>query len=279
LQAANTHSIRELKENAFGMHDKSLAVAGEVVSMRKILTRSSDMMCVLMLEDWRESAETIEVVIFPRTWRQCQDLIQEGEIVRIAGKFDTSRGDPQIIAENVSQNFTVQQADTNGHSIPDYEAPPPAWVIEEDTLPPADFDADVFAPPVEDFAPPEDNFMPPSVAEPDPPQDVPEPVATPVPVKTLPTNGDSAHQVVVFLQRSGDDERDRRRLQRVYNTLVEFPGDDHFSIITESAGHSVKLDFPTTTEVCTDLIDNLGRIVGEQNVQIHPYSPADGLSA
>ncbi len=94
-----------------------LAVAGEVVSMRKILTRSNDMMCVLMLEDWRESAGTIEVVIFPRTWRQCQDLIQEGEIVRIAGKFDTSRGDPQIIAENVSQNFTVQQADTNGHAV------------------------------------------------------------------------------------------------------------------------------------------------------------------
>ena len=37
LEAANTWNIRELKENEGGMHDRPVAVAGEVVTMRKIL--------------------------------------------------------------------------------------------------------------------------------------------------------------------------------------------------------------------------------------------------
>jgi hypothetical protein len=71
------------------------------------------------------------------------------------------------------------------------------------------------------------------------------------------------------LQRSGDDERDQRRLQRVYNALVTYPGRDQFSIVTESAGKSVQLDFQMTTEVCDALIDKLEHIVGEQNIRIY----------
>ena len=78
--------------------------------------------------------------------------------------------------------------------------------------------------------------------------------------------------IYVFFQRTGDDERDQRRLQRVYNTLVNYPGGDHFAIVTESAGQSVQLEFEITTAVCEDLINHLEKIVGDQNIQIfeHP---------
>jgi DNA polymerase-3 subunit alpha len=277
LQSSNTRSISELKENAFGMHDKQVAVAGEVVTMRKIVTKSNDVMCVVHLEDWRESAGTIDVVIFPRTWQKCQDIVSEGEIIRVKGKFDTSRGDPQIIAEDVSQNFTVQLADTNGNGSYDYGyAYDAGWMTgDEDDLPPeareSNSDA-ADAPPLE-AAP----AVPPA-SEPDEP--APEEAAPPAPPPAyeLPPhlqevlNGGARQSeqrwIYVFFQRSGDDDRDQRRLQRVYNTLLEYPGGDRFTIVTESAGQSVQLDFDITTDVCEDLIRNLQKIVGDQNIQI-----------
>ena len=134
LEGANTYNIRELKDRAeeLGMHDRLVNVAGEVVSMRNILTRKNEAMCVVHLEDWRESAGTIDVVMFPRTWAQCRDLVTEGEIIRIKGKFDTSRGDPQIIAEDVSQNFTVMAGDDNGYADFGYTSDAPAWIDDDD---------------------------------------------------------------------------------------------------------------------------------------------------
>jgi DNA polymerase III subunit alpha len=273
LEAAHTANIREWKAAAdeAGLHDKPIVVAGEVVTLRKILTKNNDMMCVVHLEDWRDSAGTIDVVMFPRTWAQCQDIVTEGEIIRIKGKFDTSRGDPQIIAENVSQNFTVQQADNeNGYA---YTPERPAWLdaLEEeeaqanghqDFAPPPAQTVETVEVPAADAAP---------EPEPIPPPPLPEAEDLPPHLQAL--NGHTEtkplHWIVVFLQRTGNDDRDQRRLQRVYNTLVEYPGDDRFTIVTESAGQSVQLDFQTTTAVCDDLIASLSAIVGEQNLEVY----------
>ncbi len=275
LEAANTQNIRELKDRAeeLGMHDRAVNVAGEVVTMRNILTRKNEAMCVVHLEDWRESAGTIDVVIFPRTWAQCRDLVTEGEIIRIKGKFDMSRGDPQIIAEEVSQNFTVQMADgENGYTDFGYDSSAPAWI---------DDDEDDFAPPPISYdlppALPEETLPPPEAATPPAATSVPDSV----PVEELPEhlrelNGNGhaeatgpQHWIFVFVQRTGDDERDRRRMERVYNTLYKYPGDDRFSIITESAGNSVRLDFKETTGVTHELVESLQKIVGEANIEVH----------
>jgi len=53
--------------------------------------------------------------------------------------------------------------------------------------------------------------------------------------------------VVVRFQRSGDTDRDRRRLVRVHGVLVEFPGADHFRIVLCGQGAEVALDFPNHT--------------------------------
>ena len=55
----------------------------------------------------------------------------------------------------------------------------------------------------------------------------------------------------------------------MYNTLYKFPGEDRFSIITESAGGSVRLDFKETTHVTPELLDNLQKIVGDANIEVH----------
>jgi DNA polymerase-3 subunit alpha len=282
LENANTWNIRELKEADSTMHDKPVAVAGEVVTMRKILTRNNDMMCVVHLEDWRESAGTIDVVIFPRTWQKCQEFVNEGEIIRIKGKFDTSRGDPQVIAEEVSQNFTVQRVDDDEWN--DVPPPMPAYLRDDLEAPPwpddeADFDDEEPA----EIAPAVQNGHTNGTshtngASQQQPDDIVPPPPS-VPVQDLPphlqeindrrdTKPETPSWIYVYMQRSGDNERDQRRLQRVYNTLVRFPGDDQFSIVTESAGQSVKLDFKVTTGVCEDLVKSLEKIVGEGNIEI-----------
>ncbi len=302
LQNINTRSIRDLKENAFGLHDKPVAVAGEVVTMRKIVTKSNDVMCVVHLEDWRESAGTIDVVIFPRTWQKCQDLVSEGEIIRVKGRFDTSRGDPQIIAEEVSQNFTVTMAEMNGGDEELYgyasDAPPPDMPLwadgDEEPLPPEAYgvfpdsvyesNGHTAAPVPEPPAAMESTEEPEVEAATSQPEPEPQTIGNghmDVPVDDVPAhlrimmnggedNGHSAHRwIYIFFQRSGDDERDQRRLQRIYNLLVNFPGEDRFTIVTESAGQSVQLDFQTTTGVCEDLIKSLEKIVGDQNIQVY----------
>ncbi|MAS32829.1 MAG: DNA polymerase III subunit alpha [Anaerolineaceae bacterium] len=294
LQNINTRNIRELKESEFGLHDKQVAVAGEVVTMRKIVTKNNDVMCVVHLEDWRESAGTIDVVIFPRTWLKCQEIVNEGEIIRVKGKFDTSRGDPQIIADEVSQNFTVQLADMNGdyengNGHADYQTPEWAvWSDDDDDLPSEAYEANgsyddepVAAAPPQPSPPSQPPAAPgpaETVEQPEPEPEMMAPIDPQI-VDTLPPHlqevingGPKAEMmrwVYVFLQRTGDDMRDQRRLQRVYNTLIKFPGEDRFTIVTETAGQSVQLDFEITTDVCEDLIKNLENIVGSQNIQVY----------
>lgn len=60
--------------------------------------------------------------------------------------------------------------------------------------------------------------------------------------------------VIVRFQRSGDTERDRRRLMRVHGLLVEFPGVDRFRIVLCGQGNEVALDFPNHTTGYTEML-------------------------
>jgi DNA polymerase III subunit alpha len=286
LPFAGTQSIAELKDPEMMMNGKQVIVAGEIISIRKIVTKNGDMMCMLQLEDWRESAAAIEVVLFPRTWQKCQDLVIEGEIVKVMGKFDTSRNDAQIVAENVTQNFTYSQPD-NGFMSNGNEPPP--WTYSDED-----------APPDENFAPSPAYFddasmttaqpapQPVSISQPAPAPPPAEPVyagvpatngavSTPVgeilfPLPSAAEMGDpnrARHWIYVYMQRSGDDAQDRRRLKRIHNFMTEFPGDDRFSIIIEGKEQSFKLEFPhDTTYYCDALKEKLVKLLGEKNIEV-----------
>jgi DNA polymerase-3 subunit alpha len=72
------------------------------------MTRKGDTMAVVSLEDIQG---TMDCVLFPRTWSEYQDLIEEDRPVIVMGKADNSRGDMQILVDSVSLNFTYAQPD------------------------------------------------------------------------------------------------------------------------------------------------------------------------
>jgi len=103
---SNITQSREIKDDAEALHDRPVAVVGLVESLRTLITKKGDSMAIVTLEDLQGQ---IDVVLFPRTWRQCADMVQEGAVIRVSGKVDASRGEAQIVAENVSTNFTVSE--------------------------------------------------------------------------------------------------------------------------------------------------------------------------
>lgn len=274
LKGANTTDISSVKteEAITQYHERDIAVAGEIVALRKIVTRNNELMCVLSIEDWRESAGTIEAVIFPRTWRKCQTMInegdlviEEGEIVRVKGKYDGSRGEPQIIVDDVTQRFEAIAADRG--DLDDLEerafnGPPSDETWDEP--PPLDDSFYADAPPspealnggeMASMAGPATNGSPPL-----------EPLR--------PLNGkeeQAPEWIYVYIKASGDNDKDRRRLERVHTTMTTFPGKDRFSVIWEGPEQSVKLEFKLTTQVCDALVNKLKSIVGEDNVRVFSH--------
>src|SRR5581483_10778377 len=80
---------------------------------RPIMTRKGDTMAVVSLEDIQG---TIDCVLFPRTWSEYQELIEEDRPIIVMGKADSSRGDMQILVDSVSLNFTYAQPDYGPHT-------------------------------------------------------------------------------------------------------------------------------------------------------------------
>ena len=96
---------------------------GLVAALRKIPTKNHDMMGVATLED---RFGTIDAVLFPRTWNKFGEMIDEGAVVKIIGKLDLTRNDPQIICERVEDKFiAVVSDDPSINGLPPVLARPP----------------------------------------------------------------------------------------------------------------------------------------------------------
>jgi DNA polymerase-3 subunit alpha len=277
LKGANTLDISVLKteESQAQFNERDVAVAGEIVSMRKIVTRNNELMCVLSIEDWRESAGTIEAVIFPRTWRQCQTMInneelalEEGEIVRVKGKYDASRGDPQIIVDEVTQRFEAIAADRG--DLPDYQEMDLSYTDSPDIWeepPRLDVDDAYYnEAPAQSVAVNGGGMAAPVATNGAAEDSALEPLR--------PLNGKDERVpqwIYVYLQPSGDVEKDRSRMTRVHTLMTTYPGNDRFSIIWEAPEQSVKLEFKLTTQICDALVNKLKNIVGENNIRVFTH--------
>ncbi len=156
----NTAVIRDLVSGN-GRKPGKVAVAGEVVVVRKIITKNNEPMVVITFEDWHESAGTIEIVCFPRRWRVLRQNIhlykkeklaqqgidhderagflelEAGDIVQIGGKFDLSRDTPQIICDSLSFAFEAMTPSEAAEAYADRDL---AWMASDD--PPPDQYAD-----------------------------------------------------------------------------------------------------------------------------------------
>ncbi len=288
----NLHKITDLKSPAL-TKPENVRVAGEITALRKLTTRSGDMMVVLSLEDWHDSAGNIEVVLFPRTYTkvmsafaelnaealdsEIKQTLAEGEIVLVIGRYDDSRGDPQIIAEDVTTNFnSISAAQPIPQPLADTD---PVW-------------AQVGAESAVANLMPQDS---PSASDEDQPtQDAPpemmaagdakdrENVASETPQgaadKAEPqwVNGDGhlampgedegtdrlPRTITVTLVATEDPGIDRRKLARIYNELIKYPGIDQFRIIIRRGESTTPLTFPgKTTNICDALLTDLMKIV------------------
>ncbi len=239
-RVSNLNVIAELKELG-APKDKQVQVAGEIVSMQRKTTKNGETMVVLQLEDWHETADTIDAVLFPRTWQKVSSYfsaekgraLDVGEIVRVRGKWDTSRSNPQILVDSVDVDFEV--ALPTQASYNDDVSPVPSWM---DTLPPPSdelvlFDeetGEVAAPPP--VLPPNHDAVPPINEE---MAWLAESVPQPQGALSL-FDEDEARskpqRITICFHATQNAEVERRRMRRLLNTLKSHPGNDEVLVVT-----------------------------------------------
>jgi DNA polymerase-3 subunit alpha len=287
--AGNTHELAVIKSPDSGMNGRPVSVIGEVVSIRKLVTKNGQMMGVLHIEDWHPSAESIDVVLFPRTWEKFGDQCEEGAVILVAGKVDLSRGDPQIICETVTQNLNLV-IPAEETTYPGSSSEPSPWLA---ALPLYDEELGESLPPPTEPEPEPVAVVAPATqgaaAVPTPSLEPQLPVrSAPIPITnwmdapdTEPLDGDDLPPIeppppperwmMIYFRRSDDPEKDRRRLRRLHGLLLTYPGRDRFSIIIEGGDSDYKMEFPNdTTDCCEALITDLVSIVGERrNIEIY----------
>jgi DNA polymerase-3 subunit alpha len=287
IRAGGFDTTHDLKQAAPERAQRPVRLIGLVADIRKLATKNHEMMAVLKVEDHYSA---IDVVFFPRTWRMFEDQVYAGAVLQFTGRLDLTRGDPQIICENISDDFETLSADDQ--SAGGYRAySPPEWLPadEEDfaessepaasapygaqmsTVSQADETgnqtsrggyetADLRA---VDALPPE----PPGLDE------LPwlldnEGDAGPPPDSDPPAPAPS-HMLIIRFARSSDQVIDSRRFKRILDLLTSYPGTDRFMIELAEAEQVQPLEFPEqATGICEALIRELHKRVGADNVRV-----------
>ncbi|MEZ4670535.1 MAG: DNA polymerase III subunit alpha [Anaerolineae bacterium] len=285
-RANNTAEVAEIRQSGSSSNGRPVSLAGEVTGLRKVVTKQGHMMGIAQVEDWHSSSETIEVVLFPRTWDKFGDLVEEGKVLIFGGKVDTSRGDVQIICDVVTdkQNFMLpEEAEFTPVSNPE----PPLWLDEtvDDDLdmpappPPPEPEPEaavVIAPATQGAAAVRTPALEPQLVTASRPtptinwMDAEEPDTSDLDLSAFETTTVPERWLMIYFQRSPDAEKDRRRLRRLHGVLTKYPGRDRFSIVLEDQKQSFKMEFPNdTTAYCEDLVNDLLTIVGEiTNIEV-----------
>lgn len=285
LQKVNSDEVIRLKEDPGQFSEQQVKIAGEIISMRKVFTKKQEAMAILQVEDWHDTAAPIEVVIFPRTFAQIEHQIEsgdlpvplrEGEVFVFIGKFDVSRGDPQVICERVTQNLELMEI-ARQEDMPTYaddDAAPPLSTSDE---------PDWSLAPRIDAAPPDEGDEPTSITgtaatttqtmdiTDDLPDDAPDWMRG-----NGSTNGNhhTPRWIVVTLERSGDIEADVKVLRSLHRTIFNHRGMDHFLVRTEVNGMNHWFTFDDLTDCSEQLLAHLSKIVRHDQIQVLDRAPA-----
>lgn len=284
------HHIRpnyshELKELTSERQDMPVKLVALVAGIRKLPTKNHDMMAIVTLED---RYGQIDCVMFPRTWKQVEAMVEEGKVILVSGKLDVSRGDAQVICEYVTQNFDAVTADET--MMPPPVDLMPSWMTDAPDEPPFDEDPAPVPGTIHSrtngngngnghyaqatngngHRPAESDNGAPFASTSEPPgwDEAPpawladgEALLNEPPV-SLEDENDVQHRSLEILFRPiGDPDRDGRRLKNLLGLLTQYPGQDEFIILTEINGEEWVMDFPDkTTEVCKALLDKLAQM-------------------
>ncbi len=126
LASATTADLAEMANN------RGVSVLGLLTYLRTHVTKKGDSMAFGSLEDLQG---TVELIFFPRTWKQVRSLVELDRVYLVMGKVRTENGDrPQIIVERIQNDLTVARpADVDERPA----APPPPDRARPAVPPPA----------------------------------------------------------------------------------------------------------------------------------------------
>ena len=79
------------------MANQKVIVAGSITALRRITTKKGDPMAFVTLEDVEGS---IEITVFPRTFKETEELWEMDRIVIVRGKVDVREEKVSIICDN-----------------------------------------------------------------------------------------------------------------------------------------------------------------------------------
>ena len=264
------------------MAGQKVIVAGVVTYVRPHITRKGDAMAFVALED---PFGTMEVIVFPRLWKQVQDLVVPEKVLVVWGRVDGESREPRLIADRIRDQVTVLgPANGNGRDgRPDEEQGASrgqgardkgqgargkeqgAGGRGQEAMPP---------PPEEPPPPPEWSPVPVAEAAPAPASEVSSAAPAVAPVKEArETHAPAPRQrrrLLILFHRTEDLEADKKRLRRVHATLLRYEGQDRFTIrLLGGPNGDVELDFPNdTTGYCPELERDLVELLGPEAVRV-----------
>ena len=104
-----------------------VTVGGVVTGLQRKWTRKGDLMAVLVLEDLTDSVETM---VFPRTFADYGHLLEDDRIVVIRGRADGRDDQPKLMAQSIE----VLDTDSLG-SAPPLRRSSTSWPIPSTSVP------------------------------------------------------------------------------------------------------------------------------------------------
>ncbi len=273
-QLAEVSQLRNMLEEGKQLHDKGVQIAGEIVGVRRVNTKSGDQMVILQLEDWHESAGIIEVVLFPKTWHKVnitfqaenERQLEEGEIVLIRGKADTQRGDLQIIGDSITSDFDVMMPTQNTQ---EHSNAIPSWMDNEGSEGRRIISTSAEEPPPFAY----ENTVQAPISTENPQWMDGSRVITEIDVLLFDDEPEStAHQVVVIhFKMNGDEEKDSRKFNRLRKFFIEHPGKQRVDVVLHYEDKRKRFRLPETVgyskgfETKLLKIDNVKSITLEQS--------------
>ncbi len=256
---------------------RKVRTAGLIRAVRHHLTKSNERMAFVTLEDMHG---TLDVVVFPRLFKETADIWKENTIVLVEGKIDKRGDNVNLLADTVTTEVVIARpapppVDPLPEPVPEeseFLPPPPDEEEEWDILPPG--------PPPE----PEEPLAPlPPGLSPQERETAPAAAAAregdryqaPVFVgprtvrESTSADLDRPREIRVVLKRTGNLEVDRRRLAEVCDLFRRYKGRDRFLLIIPQNGGWVEIDFPNDpTGWCESLEAELMGLEGVESVDV-----------
>lgn len=241
LQNSITHFSGDLGESLDG---RTVTLAGMINYIRRHTTKKGSPMAFVGLEDLQG---LIEVVVFPRTWKNTADKWELDKIVVVRGRVDAKGREPKIICDSVTDQLRIVKP--AGDSTPSPSA--------------ADHSGRNGGAQA-GHARKERNTPPSPPREPMPVAD--RTAASPSQGKPVRPDKPRARELIVTIRRSGDHRADVEQLRMLHDLLTEFKGDNRFKfhlLGDPRKDGSLELDFPNDrTRCCPELEREIVAILG-----------------